>query len=57
VNHSARGSLMIMFPLARSMILEAAGLSITAPRRRLIPPAQRVLQARCAQKHRANYAR
>jgi hypothetical protein len=33
VDHSARGSLMIMFPLARSMILEAAGLSITAPRR------------------------
>ncbi len=57
VNHSARGSLMIVFPLARSMILEAAGLSITAPRRRPHPagPA-RVLQARCAQKHRANYA-
>src|SRR5439155_14109263 len=32
LDHSARGSLTIMIPLARSMILEAAGLLITTPR-------------------------
>jgi hypothetical protein len=32
LEHSARGSLTIMISLARSMILEAAGILITAPR-------------------------
>jgi hypothetical protein len=39
VGHSARGSLTIMIPLARSMIVETAGRLITAPRPALAHPA------------------
>jgi hypothetical protein len=41
LGHSARGSLLIMF-LGRSMILEAAGVLITVPRRSPAPPSPRL---------------